>query len=75
MNKQVMCFLLQCGVLLVSVGIVWGTLSMKVGHLESEITSRKSDHDTLIIIVTKLDVVQTELVDIKLQIKELRNNR
>lgn len=58
--------LITAGIL---VGIAWGANASRICALEDNVKAYQSDHDVLIAISTKLDIVQRDIKEIKLDLK------
>jgi len=56
--------------LLVGLGVAWGAYSTKIKNLEEKVNSTVSDHDVLISLNTKMDLVITEIGELKQDLKK-----
>ena len=72
-TKQQACmqFGLQVAILLASIAIAYGVIVTKVNALEKSIARSDIDHDAVIVIVTKLNIMQKDLNDIKQKVGDL----
>jgi len=59
----------------VIVGACYGVLSSKIITLEACAEIAKADHEKVLVINTKLDVIIEDLREIKIDLKELKGRR
>ena len=52
-----------------AVGICFGAMNNKITKLEEEVKAYSADHDVLIRISEKLDIVQRDVKEIKMDVK------
>ena len=66
--------LIAIGSVVLMVGISFGVLSYKVEAVEAKICVLQSDHDNLITLITKVQALTDACNDIKIDIKDIKND-
>ena len=67
-------FLIYIGLLILSVGVVYAKIDLKVCQLEQSALSSKEDHDNLIALNTKMNNMVEDIQEIKSDIKDIKNH-
>ena len=67
-------FIIYIALLILSVGVTYGALSIRVGNLEDCAVTSKKDHDIVLVIGSKLESIIEDLKEIKSDLKELKAN-
>jgi len=61
--------------LVFSVGVCYATLSTKVSALEEASDQRQSDHDCLVALITRVDSMRVDILEIKADVKQIVADR
>jgi hypothetical protein len=64
-------FMIGLAAMLISVGVCYGILQTRIGTLENASLNNKSDHDLLISIATKIENMQKDITELKVDCKEM----
>lgn len=73
MNKESWTsFIVGLAATFVSVGIAYGVCASKISQLEQQAIQMKLDHDQVVALIVKFDMVIDDLKEIKFEIKELK---
>ena len=67
-------FLAWITALIFSVGVAYASLAAKVNALEEAGTQRQSDHDCLVALITRVDSMRVDILEIKADVKTLTKN-
>jgi hypothetical protein len=70
MNRWWVQMAITAGTILAALGIAWGAYGNKVGQLEKRVDQIQSDHDILITLNTKMDLVMKDLCEVKIDLKK-----
>lgn len=72
MTQSTWQFIIYIAILVLSVGITYGALNVKVSILEDSAVISSKDHDLITSIQTKLDFILDDLREIKLDLKAIK---
>jgi len=67
-------FLIYIGILILSVGVVYAKIDLKVCQLEQNASITKTDHDNIIALNTKMSSMNEDIQEIKSDIKDIKNH-
>jgi len=70
MNKWWVQTLITIAIVLAGMSIAWGAYSTKVGQLEKKVEQLQPDHDLLIALNTKMDLVMKSLDEVRADVKK-----
>ena len=68
-------FVLYLAILVLSVGVSYGALTVRLNSLEEKTSKYQADHELILILNTKMDQLAMDLKEIKLDIKEIKARR
>jgi hypothetical protein len=66
-------FLVGLAAMLVSISICWGVLQNKITNIETQQDRTRIDHDLLTTIATKIEVMQKDIAELKVDCKEINS--
>jgi hypothetical protein len=79
-DKGWMQFIVTILILIVGISVAWGTYVNKVGDLENQVTGLenglkeiRTDHDAIISLSTKMDLIMADIKEIKCDLKKSTN--
>lgn len=73
MTRDWTTFLISLATTFIAVGIAYGICVSKISQLEQQAIQIKLDHDSVISLVTKFDMVIDDLKEIKFELKEIKS--
>jgi hypothetical protein len=68
-------FSVYIALLVLSVGVTYGALTIRIGNLEDCSAISKKDHDIVLVIGSRLESIIEDLKEIKSDLKELKAKR
>lgn len=66
--------LIQMAIILISVGICYGAITMRITAIEKDVAQSQPDHDILIALNSKVDSLAISIKEIKSDIKDIRTS-
>ena len=73
-NISLMQFIIYIGILILTIGMLYAKIDLKVGELEKSELSSREDHHNIIALNTKINYMNENLQEIKSDIKDIKSH-